>query len=403
MLTFKYEAKDRASGKHIKSTVQADSEAAAYKLVLNQGYTPQKIIEQGKAGGALGALKNRVTPKDKVVFSRQLATLIGAGLPLAQGLSTVVEQTDNPRMKVVGQEILTSVEGGKSLGESFAKHPDVFSPVYIALVEAGETSGTLDQALTRIANQQEKDAEMMGKIKGAMVYPAIVMFVIVGVMVFMLFTIVPQVEKLYHDLHQTLPFISQVMVGSANFLAHFWWTLPIVFAGMVYFGRQYLKTSEGIKTADNLKLNMPLISPLFRKLYMARLMRTGQSLLSTGVPMLDALEICARSVNNVHVARSVLHAADKVKSGKALGESLQNEDYILPLVPQMIGIGEKSGKVDEMMGKTANVYETELDASIRAISTIIEPLLMVVLAVFAGGMVAAILLPIYQLVGNIKV
>lgn len=403
MLTFKYEAKDRASGKHVKSTVQADSESAAYKLVLNQGYTPQKIIEQGKASGALGALKNRVTAKDKVVFSRQLATLIGAGLPLAQGLSTVVEQTDNPRMKSVAQEILTSVEGGKSLGESFAKHPDVFSPVYIALVEAGETSGTLDQALTRIANQQEKDAEMMGKIKGAMVYPAIVMFVIVGVMVFMLFTIVPQVEKLYHDLHQTLPFISQVMVGSANFLAHFWWTLPIIFGFLVYFGRQYLKTSEGTKVADNLKLNMPLISPLFRKLYMARLMRTGQSLLSTGVPMLDALEICARSVNNVHVSRSVLHAADKVKSGKALGESLQNEDYILPLVPQMIGIGEKSGKVDEMMGKTANVYETELDASIRAISTIIEPLLMVVLAVFAGGMVAAILLPIYQLVGNIKV
>jgi type IV pilus assembly protein PilC len=403
MLTFQYEAKDRATGKHVKATVQADSEAAAYKLVLNQGYTPQKIVEQSKAAGPLGALKNRVTTKDKVVFSRQLATLIGAGLPLAQGLSTVVDQTDNPRMKAVAQDILTSVEGGKALGESFGKHPDVFSPVYIALVEAGETSGTLDQALTRIATQQEKDAEMMGKIKGAMVYPAIVLTVIIGVMIFMLFTIVPQVEKLYKDLHQTLPFISQIMVGAASFLAHFWWTLPIILAAAVYFGRQYFRTENGIKLSDNLKLNMPLISPLFRKLYMARLMRTGQSLLSTGVPMLDALNICARSVNNVHVARSVLHAADKVKSGKALGESLEPEDYILPLVPQMIGIGEKSGKVDEMMGKTANVYESELDASIKAISTVIEPLLMVVLAIFAGGMVAAILLPIYQLVGNIKV
>lgn len=403
MLTFQYEAKDRATGKHIKSTVQADSEAAAYKLVLNQGYTPQKIIEQSKSAGPIGALKNRVTTKDKVVFSRQLATLIGAGLPLAQGLSTVVDQTDNPRMKAVAQDILTSVEGGKALGESFAKHPDVFSPVYIALVEAGETSGTLDKALTRIATQQEKDAEMMGKIKGAMVYPAIVLTVIIGVMIFMLFTIVPQVEKLYKDLNQTLPFISQVMVGAASFLASFWWTLPIILVALIYFGRQYLRTENGIKFSDNLKLNMPLISPLFRKLYMARLMRTGQSLLSTGVPMLDALNICARSVNNVHVARSVLHAAEKVKSGKALGESLEPEDYILPLVPQMIGIGEKSGKVDEMMGKTASVYENELDSSIKAISTIIEPVLMVVLAVFAGGMVAAILLPIYQLVGNIKV
>ena len=403
MLTFQYEAKDRRTNKRIKSTVQADSEAAAYKLVLDQGYTPHKIIEQSKTGGLLGTLRNRISAKDKVVFSRQLSTLIGAGLPLAQGLSTVVDQTDNPHMKSVAQEILTSVEGGKTLGESFAKHPHVFSPVYIALVEAGETSGTLDKALSRIANQQEKDAEMMSKIKGAMVYPAIVLVVLVGVMLFMLFTIVPQVEKLYHDLHQTLPFISQIMVGAATFLARFWWLIPILIAVLVYFGRQYLRTDNGISLADNLKLNMPLISPLFRKLYMARLMRTGQSLLSTGVPMLDALDICARSVSNVHVARSILHAADKVKSGKALGESLQPEDYILPLVPQMIGIGEKSGKVDDMMGKTATVYEGELDASIKAISTVIEPLLMVVLAVFAGGMVAAILLPIYQLVGNIKV
>ena len=403
MLTFQYEAKDRRTNKRIKSTVQAESEADAYKLVLDQGYTPHKIVEQSKANGILGAVKNRISAKDRVVFSRQLSTLIGAGLPLAQALSTVVDQTDNPRMKSVAQEILTSVESGKTLGESFAKHPHVFSPVYIALVEAGETSGTLDKALERIANQQEKDAEMLSKIKGAMVYPAIVLAVLVGVMLFMLFTIVPQVEKLYHDLHQTLPFISQIMVGAATLLAKFWWLILILIGVLIYFGRQYFRTDNGISLADNLKLNMPLISPLFRKLYMARLMRTGQSLLSTGVPMLDALDICARSVSNVHVARSILHAAEKVKSGKALGESLEPEDYILPLVPQMIGIGEKSGKVDDMMGKTATVYEGELDASIKAISTVIEPLLMVVLAVFAGGMVAAILLPIYQLVGNIKV
>lgn len=403
MLTFVYEAKDRSTNKHVKSNIQADSEAVAYKLLLDQGFTPLKIIEKSKSAGLLSALKNRVSTKDKVVFSRQLATLIGAGLPLAQSLSTVVDQTENPRMRAVSQEILTSVEGGKSLGESFSKHPDIFSPVYIALIEAGEKSGTLDKALSRIATQQEKDAEIMGKIKGAMVYPAIVMTVIAGVMIFMLFTIVPQVEKLYKDLDQTLPFISQVMVGGANLLAHFWWTIPIILAAGIYFGRQYFKTEAGIQMADTIKLNIPLFSPLFRKLYMARFARTGQSLLSTGVPMLDTLEICARSVNNVYVAKSIMHAAEKVKSGKGLGESLEPEDYILPLVPQMIGIGEKSGKVDEMMGKTASVYESELDASIKAISTIIEPALMVVLAVFAGGMVAAILLPIYQLVGNIKV
>lgn len=403
MLTFNYEAKDRASGKHVKSTVQADTEAVAYKLLIDQGYTPTKINEQGKNQGFLGAITNRITTKDRVVFSRQLATLIGAGLPLSQSLHTVVEQTDNTRMKSVVQDILTSIEGGKALAEAFSRHPDVFDSVFISLVEAGETSGTLDKALERIAAQQEKDAEMMGKIKGAMIYPAIVLLVILGVMVFMLFTIVPQVEKLYSDLNQELPFISQVMVGTASLILKFWWAVPIILGAIIYFSVQYFKTEGGQRVMDNVKLNFPLFGPLFRKLYMARFTRTGSTLLSTGVPMLDALEICAKSVNNSYVGNSIGRAADKVKNGKGLAESLENEEYILALAPQMIGIGEKSGKVDEMMAKTATVYENELDSAIRAISTIIEPVLMVVLAIAAGGMVAAILLPIYQLVGNIKV
>lgn len=403
MLTFNYEAKDRATGKHVKSTVQADTEAVAYKLLIEQGYTPTKIDEQGRGNGFLGGLSNRITTKDRVVFSRQLATLIGAGLPLSQSLHTVVEQTENTKMKSVAQDILVSVEGGKALAEAFSKHPDVFDSVFISLVEAGETSGTLDKALERIAAQQEKDAEMMSKIRGAMIYPAIVLTVILGVMIFMLFTIVPQVEKLYDDLHQQLPLISQIMVGTAAFLMQYWWAVIIVLGTAIYFGIRYLKTDDGKRAMDVLKLNMPLIGPLFRKLYMARFSRTGATLLATGVPMIDALEICARSVNNSYVGEAILRAADKVKNGKGLAESLENEDYILKLAPQMIGIGEKSGRVDEMMAKTATVYENELDATIRAISTVIEPVLMVVLAVVAGGMIAAILLPIYQLVGNIKV
>lgn len=403
MLTFHYEAKEGTSGKHLKSTIQADSEASAYKLLKELGYTPIKIVEEGKGASPLKFLKNRITTKDKIVFTRQLSTLIGAGLPLSQALSTVVDQTNNPKMKSVSQDILVSVEAGKSLGEAFTKHPDVFSQVYISLVEAGETSGTLDKALKRIADQQEKDAEMMGKIKGAMLYPAIVMVVIIGVMIFMLYTIVPQVEKLYSDLKQELPFISQVMVVSANALRDYWYLFVIGIIGLIYFATRYLKTENGRRVSDGLKLNIPVFGLLFQKLYMARFTRTGEALLATGVPMLDALEICARSVNNSYVSQSILHAANKVKGGKGLAESIENEDYILSLVPQMIGIGEKSGRVDEMLAKTASVYENELDATLKSISTIIEPVLMVVLAVMAGGMVAAILLPIYQLVGNIKV
>ncbi len=399
MLTFNYEAKDPATGKRLKSTIQAESESAAAKLLSKQGYVPTKVTIQGE-GGLFGFLKNRITTKDKVVFSRQLSTLIGAGLPLTQSLQTTVEQTENKRLVEVVQEVLTSVEGGNTLADSFAKHPEVFDGVFISLVEAGESSGTLDKALIRLANQQEKDAEMMSKIRGAMIYPAIVLAVIFLVLGFMLFTVVPQIERLYEDLRQNLPWVTQIMVATANFVINFWWLILILLGIGGYFLHQYLKTEEGIKTKDILKLNLPVFGNLFRKLYMARFARTGQTLLATGVPVLDTLKIASRAVNNVIVSKSIDHAATKVKGGKGLADSLKNEDYILPLVPQMVGIGEKSGKVDEMMGKIATVYENELDDAIKAISTAIEPMLMVVLALVAGTMVAAILLPIYNLVNT---
>ena len=218
----------------------------------------------------------------------------------------------------------------------------------------------------------------------------------------MLFTVVPQVEKLYKDLKKTLPILTQIMVQVADFITHFWWLIVIILIALAYFGRQYLKTENGIKMMDTLKLNVPLFGPLFRKLYMARFTRTGQTLLVTGVPMLDTLRITGEAVNNTIIEKSIERAADKVKGGKALSVALQPEDYILPLVPQMIKIGEQSGKVDEMMGKTAQVYEDELDEYIKTISTAIEPILMVVLAVVAGSMVGAILLPIYSLVNGIN-
>lgn len=400
MLTYEYEAKDPATGKHIKSTVQADSEKAAGKLLIAQGYTPLHIIEQGKKTNPLSALTNRITTKDRIIFSRQLSTLMSAGLPLAQSLHTVAEQTDNKKMASIVNEIIASIEGGNTLATSFAKHPDVFSDVYIALVTAGETSGTLDEALERIANQQEKDAEMMGKVTGALVYPGIVMFVIMGVIGFMLFTVVPQVEKLYKDLKAELPFLTQAMVAASSFLTKYWWLVLIVIGISGYFLKQYIATDGGRRMVDTLKINMPVFGVMFKKLYMARLTRTGQTLMTTGVPMLETLKITAQAVNNVLISEAIMRASEKVKGGKALSESLKTEQYILSLVPQMISIGEQSGGIDAMMGKAATFYENELDNTIRGISTAIEPILMVVLAVVAGGMVGAILMPIYSLIGS---
>jgi len=403
MKKYDYEARDSASNKIVKSVVQADSENAAAKLLTAQGFVPLKIELQDDKTNFFARFSGRITTKDKVVFTRQLATLIGAGLPLAQSLRTVQEQTTNKRMQEIVQEIISDVEGGKSLSDSFAKHPEAFNKVYVALISAGETSGTMDDSLKRLAAQQEKEAAMMSKIRGAMMYPSIVLVVIILVIGFMLFTVVPQVEGLYRDLNKGLPFVTLMMIKMANFFSSLWWLIILAMIIGGYFLAQYLKTEQGIRTKDIFKLNVPLFKGMFRKMYMARFARTGQVLLSTGVPMLDMLRITSDAVNNVIISESILRASDKVKGGKALSASLSNEDYFLAMVPQMIKIGEQSGKIDEMMGKTAQVYEDELDEEIRALSTAIEPVLMVFLAIVAGTMVAAILLPIYSLVGNINI
>lgn len=403
MKKFNYQAKDASTNKIVKATVQAESESAAARLLIAQGFMPLDIQEVDENGSFLSRITGRITAKDKIVFTRQLATLIGAGLPLSQSLRTVVEQTDNKRLRGVAEDIVASVEGGKSLFESFSKHPEVFDKVFLALIAAGEVSGTLDESLQRIAAQQEKDAATMSKIRGALTYPIIVLFVIFGVMAFMLFTVVPQVEKLYIDLKKELPFLTQAMVSTADFMGQFWWLVIIILGVGLYFFLQYLKSESGIRFKDTFKLNVPLFGKMFRKLYMARFCRTGQTLLATGVAMLDMLQITGESVNNTVIGEKIDRAAEKVKGGKALSASLQPEEYILPLVPQMIKIGEQSGQIDEMMGKTAKVYEDELDEEIKAISTAIEPILMVILAIVAGGMVGAILLPIYSLVNGINI
>lgn len=402
MRKFKYKAKRDDTGQVIESFVQADSENAAARVLSNQGMTPLDIDEVEEQKGFLAKLTGRITSKDKVVFLRQLATLLGAGLPLSQSLRTISEQTQNKKMRDAVEDIVSYVESGHTLSESFARYPDIFDKIVIALIKAGEASGTLDDALKRVATQKEKDAAMMSKIRGAMIYPAIVLFVIAGVMAFMLVMVVPQVEKLYTDMGKALPFLTAGMIAVANFVINYWYAVILVLAIAGYFLSQYLKTESGIRTKDTFKLNVPLFSGMFRRLYMARFSRTGQTLLSTGVPMLDMLKINAEGVNNVVVADSINRASEKVKGGKALSASLNSEEYITKMVPQMIKIGEQSGKIDEMMGKTAQVYEDELEEEIRAISTTIEPALMVVMAIFAGLMVGAILFPIYSLVGTVR-
>lgn len=399
MLNFTYKARDLASNKIISSTVQAESEAEAGKLLMGRNLVPLSIVPEGEKSGLFDKFTNRVTTKDRVVFTRQLATLISAGLPLTQSLHTVQEQTNNKKLKAIVQNIISSVEAGSTLANAFQKE-DIFNELFIALIAAGEVSGTLDKALERIANQQEKDAEIAGKVRGAMVYPGIVLGVMVGVVVFMLTNVVPQIENLYKSLGKNLPFLTQLMVDAAHVLTKFWPIIIIVLVGGFFYLRRYTKTPAGKRQADTIKLNLPMFGNLFSILYMARFTRTGETLLMSGVPMLEMLRIAGQSVGNIPVQEALARTSEKVKSGKSLAKSLKNEELILPLVPQMISIGEQSGGVDTMMGKAATFYENELDNAIKNISTAIEPILMVCLAVVAGGMVGAILFPIYSLVGN---
>lgn len=399
MKTFIYTARDNATGSVVNSIIQADSERSAASILLSQELSPLSITEQNR-GSILDKITNRIRGKDKVFFTRQLSTLVEAGLPITQSLHTILDQTKNKRMQEVIQDIITSVEGGKTLHDAVAKHPDVFNNIYIALVRAGETSGTLDRSLKRLADQQEKDEAIMRRIRGAMYYPSIVLLVIVMVLVFMLVTIIPQIEQLYAGLNKPLPLATAALVWMANAVKYYWYLIIAGVFFVVYFFRQYMRTETGIKMSSNLKLNAPVISRLFRKMYMARFTRTADTLLEAGVPMLDMLDVAADAVDNVYIANSINVAAERVKGGMALSKAISDQEYFNELVPQMIKIGEQSGRISQMLGKVASVYEDELDEEIKAISTIIEPALMVFMAIMAGGIVMAVLMPIYSLVGT---
>lgn len=396
MITFQYTAKNNQGGT-THGLVEAETEGAAAKLLLSKGLTPIDIAIRQEGSKTLGRFTNRVSTKDRIVLTRQLATLLNAGLPLTQSLHTVSDQTDSKQLALILNKVIASVEGGITLSEALSKHPKVFNDVYIALVAAGETSGTLDQALERIADQQEKDADMISKVRGALVYPIIVTLVIMAVVVFLLTTVVPQIELLYKDFNKELPFLTSVMIGFANIIINYWWLILLTLVGCGYFLHRWFQTKAGTAVADRLKMKIPLFGDLFVKLYMARFSRTGQTLTSSGVQMLEMLRITARAVDNVHVASAISRAGEKVKGGKALSDSLKEEAVFLSLVPQMLRVGEQSGAVDKMMGKSATYYETELDNKIKTISTTIEPVLMVFLALVVGGIVLAILVPVYNL------
>ncbi len=401
-MNYTYKARNPRDNKIITSKVQAENQNGAYKAIKNLGLTPLEINAEGSGSFAfIGDFMNRVSINDKVLFSRQLSTLIDAGLPIVQSLNSVASQTKNKKLKTVIGQIVTDVEGGLSLSKAMTNFPKIFSPVYINLIAAGETSGTIDKALERIANQQEKDAEIISKVRGAMIYPAIVMLVMVGVVTFMIVTVLPQVQILYDGLPGAkLPLLTTVLLSVSHFIIKDWWIVLIALGVLIFVIFQLLRTKKGNKIVDTLKIRSWPIKNLMMKLYMARFTRMCSTLIASGVPLIQVLEITAKSVNNVIIEGSITKAITKVKGGKSLSESIKGDPNFLVLVPNMLSIGEESGSLEQMMGKTAEYYEKEVDTEIKNVSTIIEPVMMIILGVVAIIIVAAVLLPIYGLAGN---
>lgn len=401
MLTYKYVAKDTATGEKQRAEIQAESEAAATKILKSQGLTPLDIrLASGSRGP--GKFFNKVKTKDKILFSRQLSTLINAGLPLVQSLRTVAAQSQSKQLKVILNQVISDVEAGQAFNISLAKHPEVFNQVFVNLIAAGEASGTLDKALERLAMQQEKDAEILSKVRGAMVYPIIVVLVMIGVLGFMIVSVLPQVKTLYDGLggNNQLPVLTRVLLAISDFTIRYWWVVIIVLVLGAFFTGRWARTLGGKEIVDKFKMRAWPFGPLFMKLYMARFARTATTLIASGVPLLQVLEITGKSINNVHIERSLSRASDKVKGGKSLSESITGDPSFLTLVPDMLRIGEQSGSMEEMTAKVADYYEKEVDQQIKTISTIIEPVLMVLLGVIAFIIVAAVLLPIYGLAGK---
>lgn len=401
MQSFMYTAREQVSGKLIKSTVEADSEQEAVKRLRRDGLVPIEIKQGKGVGVSLKERLHRVKTKDKVLFSRQLSTLINAGLPLVQSLRSVGDQTVNKRFKAVINQVIADVEGGSAFSAALARHPDVFNRVYVSLVAAGETSGTLDEALERLANQQEKDADLVSKVRGALVYPIIVLLVMLLVVGFMIIKVLPQVKVMYEGMPGAeLPLVTKVLLFISDAIINYWWAVLIVLGIAAFFMTRFARTAGGKRVVDRAKLRMWPVGPLFQKMYMARFARTATTLVASGVPLIQVLEITSEAINNVFVEEAIQRASDKVKGGKALSDSLEVEEVFLTLVPSMIRIGEQSGSMEKMLDKIADYYEKEVDNQVKAISTIIEPVMMVLLGIMAFIIVAAVLLPVYSLAGK---
>ena len=402
MAVFRYTGKTRA-GVAQKGEIEATDRAAATAMLrqrqlLVTSLRPKPKDIQLKIPGIGGKIKEQ----EAVIFTRQFATMIDAGLPLVQCLDILSRQAENKEFaKVIGQ-VKTDVESGDSLADALRKHPKVYSHFYVNMVEAGEAGGMLDTILGRLAAYMEKAASLKSEVRGAMVYPAVIVSIAILVVVFLLIYVIPVFAEMFDSFGGTLPAPTRfVMFLSDLVQAYILYTIPFVVALFLLF-RRFYRTDKGRLMVDKLVLKLPVFGPLIQKVSVAKFTRTLGTLVGSGVPIIDGLEITARTAGNKVVEGAVLSIITSIKEGETIAEPLSREAIFPPMVVQMIEVGESAGALDTMLNKIADFYDEEVDTAVKALTKLMEPMLMVFLGTVVGGMVVAMYLPIFKIAGAVE-
>ncbi|MEI7498725.1 MAG: type II secretion system F family protein [Candidatus Falkowbacteria bacterium] len=396
MAIFQYRALD-VKNHPLSGLVEAPTEAVAIELLKERSYDVLYIKENTSGKHFNLPFLNRVKPKEVVIFSRQFAVMISANVAMVQSLKIVLEQTENPKFKQVIADIADSVDAGTRLSEAMAKHPDLFSLFYVSVIRAGETSGKLDEVLSYLADEMEKDYDMMSKIKGAMVYPAFVLASMTVVGAVMMIYVVPKLTEIITESGAKLPLATRILIGVSNILQNYWWLIALVGIGVAAGLKTYLKTTKGKNQFDWLIIHLPIFGSLFQKIYLIRFTRSMQTLIVGGVTISESLKITGDVVNNRIYKGLIEETCRQVEDGNSISSVFSESPVIPKMVSQMMTVGEKTGKMETVLTKLTDFYSREVANIVANLMTLLEPIIMIVMGVAVAVMVMAIIMPMYNL------
>ena len=401
MAVFAY--RGRSGGSAIAGEIEADSRPAAVAALRSRGVVATAVEEKkGRAASGGVVLGGKVKSKDLAIYTRQFSTMIDAGLPIAQCLQILSEQSESTTLRDVTAKIAGDVQGGSTLAESFGKYPRTFDSLFVNMLAVGESGGVLDVCLQRLSSYIEKAAKLKSKVKSAMVYPATIIGVACLVIIFMMVFVLPTFANMFKTMGADLPLPTKIVIWVSEVTrAYIIFVIPLIGLG-IYLLRRYYMTDQGSMTIDTFLLKVPVIGMLIRKVAVARFTRTLGTLISSGVPILEGLLITARAAGNRVVEKAVMGARQHVMAGGTLADPLKNTPVCPPMVVHMINVGENTGALDQMLNKIADFYDDEVDAAVSALTSLLEPLMIVFLGVSVGGIVIAMYLPIFKMVTLIK-